>query len=192
MTTLRCIAIAAALALASSGRPARAEESAGEAQGWLSEMRVGVLAHDKAPIIADVESGADLNIELLFASPHALRRLDAPRPIVGVTLASEGTSYAYAALNWQDEFGSRWFLMGSLGLAVHDGDPLQESEQTLYEQETEKALGCRVNFYVAVGAGYRLSRRWNVAAHYEHLSNATLCETNEGLESIGIRVGRVF
>jgi hypothetical protein len=31
-----------------------------------------------------------------------------------------------------------------------------------------------------------------VSAHYEHLSNGTTCVVNEGLENIGIRVGRVF
>jgi lipid A 3-O-deacylase len=151
-----------------------------------------VLAHDQAPIVDNVESGTDLNLEVLFASPRGLSGIGSPRPHVGITLSSEGTSLAYAGLTWEHNFQSRWFVDGSVGLAVHDGDPMQEDEQTLREAETEKALGCRVVFHLGVGAGYRISPHWNVAAHYEHLSNGTICGSNEGLENIGIRVGRVF
>lgn len=188
--TSRSIVTALALAFAAAGNQAMAEDALQD--GWLSEIRVGLLAHDQAPLVDNVESGVDLNVELLFRSPRSLRGIGAPRPGVGVTLASEGTSLAFAGLTWEHDFQSRWFLTGSLGFAVHDGDPLQEEEQTLVEMETEKALGCRATAHVTVGAGYRVSHRWNVALHYEHLSNATLCDTNEGLENIGVRVGRVF
>jgi lipid A 3-O-deacylase len=170
----------------------RAAEERASGAGWLSELRVGVFAHDQAPLVDNVESGADLNIELLFKSPRFLRGIGGPRPDIGVTLASEGTSLAYAGLTWEHDFRSRWFLTGSLGLAVHDGDPLREEDQTLEEIETKKALGCRATAHVTAGAGYRFSPRWNVALHYEHLSNATLCDSNEGLENIGVRVGRRF
>jgi lipid A 3-O-deacylase len=182
----RSIAIAVVLAMAG---PAWAEDAG---HSWVSELRVGVLAHDEAPIVANVESGADFNAELLFVSPRALRGIGAPRPYAGVTYAPEGTSHVHAGLSWEHDFARRWFVTGALGLALHDGEPLQEWEQTTYEQASEKALGCRVVFHLYAGAGYRLSRRWNVAAHYEHLSNATLCPTNEGLENIGVRVGWVF
>lgn len=190
MTKLCCIAVAL-LALV-SGAPAWAEDS-GEAQRWLSEVRFGVLAHDEAPIVANVETGIDVNADVLFTSPRSLEWFHAPRPFVGVTIASEGISHLHGGMSWDWDIGSsRWFGTGAVGLAAHNGDPLLEDEQTPYEAETEKALGCRVNFYLYVGLGYRLSRRWNVAAHYEHLSNATLCESNEALENIGVRVGRVF
>lgn len=158
----------------------------------VSEVRVGVLAHDQAPIVNNVESGTDLNVEVMFNSPAILDGIGSPRPHVGATIASEGTSILYAGLNWQHDFNTRWFVSADLGLAAHDGDPLQESEQTPYEQQTEKALGCRVVLHVAVGAGYRFSPRWNMGLHYQHLSNATLCGSNEGLENIGVRVGYVF
>jgi lipid A 3-O-deacylase len=180
---------ALAWAIALTG-PAWAEET--DDQGWLSEIRVGVLAHDQAPIVANVETGIDFNAEVLFSSPRVLRGIGAPRPYLGASFASEGTSHLHAGLSWQHDFGSRWFVSGAIGLAAHDGDPLDEADQTPYEQETEKALGCRVVAHLYASAGYRLSRRWNVSAHYEHLSNGTTCVVNEGLENIGIRVGRVF
>jgi hypothetical protein len=166
------LAIAVVLAIYVTAGPARAQETTASRppQGWPSEMRVGLLAHDQAPIVDNVESGMDLNLEVLF----------------------EGTSLAYAGLTWEYNFRPSWFVDGSVGLAVHDGDPLQEDEQTLREAETEKAMGCRVVFHLGVGAGYRISPHWNVAAHYEHLSNGTICGSNEGLENIGIRIGRVF
>ena len=188
------IAIAVVIAVAVAGHPARAQETTDSEsrQRWLSEIRVGVFAHDQAPLVDNVESGTDLNVEALFRSPRSLRGIGAPRPHVGITLASEGTSLAYAGLTWEHDFRSHWFLDGSLGLAIHDGDPLQEHYQTQREAATEKAMGCRIVAHLSVGAGYRISPHWNVAAHYEHLSNATLCGSNDGLENIGIRVGRVF
>lgn len=158
----------------------------------LSEIRLGVLAHDRAPIIKDKEEGTDLNVELLFNAPEFLDAIGSPRPYVGLTAASEGTSHVHAGLSWQGDLGERWFVYGNLGLAAHDGDPLSEEDQTPEEQMTEKALGCRVNFHLAVGAGYRLSRRWNLALHYEHLSNATLCDSNGGIENVGVRIGYMF
>jgi lipid A 3-O-deacylase len=173
---------------------ARAEATADNPshRGWFSEIRLGVLAHDQAPIVDNVETGADLNIEVLFRSPRGLRRIGAPRPHAGITLAPEGTSLGYAGLTWERDFRSHWFVSGGFGVAVHDGDPLRESQQTPQEQASEKALDCRAVVHLYVGAGYRFSRRWNVAAHYEHLSNGTLCDSNDGLENIGIRIGRVF
>ena len=185
MSKLGCIVFAAVCLVAAAARA----ETGG---GLVSEIRVGLLAHDEAPIVADVESGIDFSADVLFSSPRSLEWFGAPRPYLGVTLAEEGVSHLHGGLGWDYDVGGRWFVSGALGLAVHDGDPLQEWEQTQYEQETEKALGCRVVFHLYAGVGYRLSRRWNVSAHYEHLSNATLCPTNEGLENIGIRVGRVF
>jgi lipid A 3-O-deacylase len=191
MTTHRSIALAAVLAFAIiRANPAWAETDDGK--GWLSEIRFGLLDHDEAPIVANVESGVDFNAEMLFVSPRALRGIGAPRPYVGATVATEGTSHVHAGLSWDYDFSSRWFVTGAVGLAAHDGHPLQEWEQTPREHETEKALGCRVVFHLYAGLGFRLSRHWNVAAHYEHLSNATLCGSNGGLESLGIRIGRAF
>jgi lipid A 3-O-deacylase len=188
------IAIAVVLAVVVAASQAHAQEAADSQprQPWLSEIRVGVLAHDQAPLVNNIEAGTDLNLEVLFPSPRILHGIGSPRPHIGVTIASEGTSLAYAGLTWEYNFRSGWFLVGGAGLAAHDGDPLQEEEQTQREAETEKALGCRVVAHFGVGAGYRISSRWNVAIHYEHLSNATLCGSNEGLENIGVRVGRVF
>jgi lipid A 3-O-deacylase len=185
MITLRCLAFAAVCMVAAG---ARAETG----DGVVSEIRVGVFAHDEAPIVANVETGIDVNAEVLFTSPRVLRGIGGPRPYLGASFATEGTSHIHAGLSWEHDFGSRWFVSGAIGLAAHDGDPLDEAEQTPHEQETEKALGCRVVAHLYASAGYRLSRRWNVSAHYEHLSNGTTCVVNEGLENIGIRVGRVF
>jgi lipid A 3-O-deacylase len=186
MSKLSYIAFAAVCFLAAGARAETGE------QGLLSEIRVGLLAHDQSPIVADVESGIDFSADVLFASPRSLEGFGEPRPYVGVTLAEEGISHLHGGLGWDYDVGGRWFVSGALGLAVHDGDPLQEWEQTQYEQETEKALGCRVVFHLYAGVGYRLSRRWNVSAHWEHLSNGTLCPTNEGLENIGFRIGLVM
>ncbi len=150
---------------------------------------MGVLAHDQRRSWT-MSSPAQTSISKCCSGrPVACAGSVRQRPHVGITLSSEGTSLAYAGLTWEHNFRSGWFLDGSVGLAVHDGErPRRKNEQTLEEAETEKAMGCRLVFHLGVSAGYRISPHWNVAAHYEHLSNGTICGGNEGLENIGIRV----
>lgn len=189
----RAFAIALAALFAHGEASAQtADQPAADSDPFVSEVRIGVFAHDQAPLLHNTETGTDINAEVLFAAPDVLDRIGAPRPHVGVTYSLEGTSHAYAGLTWERDFNGGWFLTGGLGLAVHDGDPLDKDEQDAIEFETEKALGCRVNIHWGIGAGYRISEHWNVALHYEHLSNAYLCVSNEGLENIGLRVGRRF
>ncbi|MBI3438390.1 MAG: acyloxyacyl hydrolase [Proteobacteria bacterium] len=143
-----------------------------------------------------VESGAAVNFEALFNSPGALSGIGAPRPHVGVSLATDSyaTSYAYAGLTWQRDFQQDWFLVGGFGLALHNGRYLRKSEEPPELWHRQKTLGCRVDFHWGVGVGRRLSRHWNVAFDYEHVSSGDVCGVRGtlGLENVGVRVGRVF
>ena len=152
----------------------------------LSEIRIGALIHDEGPFTRREESGFDGNFELLFVSPSVLRFLWSPRPHLGFSVNSDGdTSQAYAGLSWEWSFWGSWFAGFSLGGSVHDG----ETETTRADR---KELGCHLLFRESVEFGYRFGGRHSVSLFLDHISNAKLCDANEGLENTGIRYGYRF
>lgn len=72
------------------------------------------------------------------------------------------------------------FLGIGLGGAVHDGllDPTGPGR---------KALGSRLLFHIPVEIGLRLGGRRSISVYCEHMSNAFLADSNEGMDSIGVR-----
>jgi len=164
------------------------------AEPFVSEVRVGGAFHDRGIFSDAEEDGADVTAEVLFASPGVLRWLGRPRPHLGLAAATdaEATSYLYFGLTWEVDVVQDWFLHGSLGGAVHDGDPLLEREQTAEQRATQKALGCRALLRESVGVGYRVTERVNLMLYVDHISNANLCDSNEGLDNFGGRIGWRF
>ncbi len=152
----------------------------------FSEIRVGALWHDEGPFSRNKEGGVDANFEVLFVSPTDLDVIWSPRPHLGLSLNSAGnTSQIYAGLTWEWDFWESAFAGFSLGGAVHDG-------KNRTDELDRKELGCRVLFRESINAGYRIDRNHSVMLQLDHISNAKLCSTNEGLESIGIRYGYRF
>jgi len=47
-------------------------------------------------------------------------------------------------------------------------------------------------FRESIDLGYRFAGRYAVMAHFSHISNANLCDSNEGMENVGIRLGYLF
>src|SRR5204863_344645 len=71
----------------------------------LDEIKVGGLAHDVGLGGHHRESGADVNLEVLFASPDIFKVILAPRPHFGVDINSNGkTSSYYGGLTWGGVF----------------------------------------------------------------------------------------
>ena len=151
------------------------------------EFRGGVLAHDVPGLWAgfSLESGVDINAELLFGGGYPILggRI---RPAVGVSVSAHGdTSRAYADARWEVESPSGLFFAIGLGAAVHDG--------LLHPTDPErKALGSRILFHVPIEIGLRLDARQSISVYFEHMSNAGLADTNEGLDSVGVRYGYRF
>jgi lipid A 3-O-deacylase len=163
--------------------------------GWIDESKLGVLAHDirMFGLGRPGETGADVNVEVLFASPAFLRVLGAPRLHLGLSVNTAGaTDYGYVGLTWS---GRPWrpllalpdalFVAGSLGGSVHDG-------YLNAAPPGRKRLGSRLLFRESVEVGYQLTRRVSVSALYDHLSNAGLAHYNQSLNNLGIRVGVTF
>jgi len=149
----------------------------------LSEIRVGALLHDFGPFSHRKESGYDGNLEILFNSPEALKTIWAPRPHAGFSVNSDNdTNQVYLGLTWEWGFLNNAFFNFSLGGAYHDG--YKRTDLT-----DKKSLGCKILFRESLDIGYRFDDKHGIMFHLDHISNAKLCSTNEGLESIGIRYG---
>lgn len=203
---LRFLAVLSAFAL--SALPAWSQDGlprihAGEtAASWLSEFRGGILWHDPS-WLGGRESGLDINGELLFVTPvprswtenlpPVLRWLATPRPHLGFTANTAGnTSYGYfgvtgSALLARDLFrpgdGIRFDLFG--GGAVHDG--LRNTNLP-----DRKALGSSLLFRGGAEIGYQFTPRYSVSIFYDHMSNGGLSRVNEGLNTVGLRLGLGF
>jgi lipid A 3-O-deacylase len=170
-----------------TGRAAELHEP--RSGGWrsiFSEVRLGFLVHDEGPFSRNEESGYDGNLEILFASPRFLDIIWAPRPHLGLSVNSDGdTSQAYFGLTWEWTFWGNWFAGFSFGGSVHDGE-------TTTDDLTRKELGCHLLFRESVEGGYRFNNRHSISLFLDHISNANICDANEGLENWGVRYGYTF
>jgi lipid A 3-O-deacylase len=159
----------------------------------VDELKVGGLAHDLTFLGRHVESGADVNVELLFTSPDLFRYIGSPRPHIGADINTAGnTSDGYFGLTWgimliQNLFGAGdgIFANGSLGGAVQDGH-LNSAPPD------RKKLGSRILFRESLELGYQINPVVSVSAILDHISNANLATHNAGITSAGARIGFRF
>jgi lipid A 3-O-deacylase len=189
-------AVALLALLLASGGPARAQSPPPEpGPGFVDEVRVGVLAHD-VRFAGGREPGADINAELLFASPAPTGWGDAlpdwlawvarPRPHVGGDLNTDGaTSQVYAGLTWTIPLVSRLTLDLDFGGSANNG----HVNRTVPDR---KALGSNVLFRLAAELGWHFTPRLAVYALFEHVSNGDTAQFNESLNDVGLRIGFRF
>lgn len=152
----------------------------------ISELRLGVLAHDQGVFVATKEEGLDINGEIYFRDLGWFDGGWEVRPSLGVSVNLKGdTSQAYTGITIGGPIAGPLFIEGAVGAAVHDGD--------LDTSTTDrKELGCRVLFHLAASAGVMLSEHTSLSLYLDHASNANLCDHNEGLETAGGRIGFRF
>jgi hypothetical protein len=153
----------------------------------FSTVNVGVAANDVAVLTPKNEGGSNANVEVQFAtSDEFLSFLFSPKPHLGLAVNTAGaTDQAYAGLTWSMDLISSVYGAMSLGLSVHDG---KVGETGYYDKE----LGSRVLFRESVEVGVRLSDRTTLSVLFDHISNAGLAEVNEGLDTLGVRLGYQF
>jgi len=164
-------------------RLASATEAPPVSRITIHEIRLGVLAHDKDGLWSGsrVEDGTDYNAEIVFLRPSFKPPLGIVRPNLGATINSgDGTSKAYAGLDWNFDL-SRWFFMNlGTALAVHNGN--------LKDRETDKkALGTRFLFRTMVELGVKFHEHHRLSIAFAHISNAGLANPNDGLDTLGVR-----
>ncbi|WP_136810275.1 acyloxyacyl hydrolase [Desulfosediminicola flagellatus] len=151
----------------------------------ISEVRVGLSKHDSKE---KHEDGFDVNADLYFTSPSNsfFRAIYSPHPIIGVSLHSEGiTHQLYAGLAWNIKPTENIFLTIMLGGGIHSGELESDDPDKL-------RLGSRALFRYAGSIGYRFSDSWNISVILDHMSNASLADSNNGLEKVGIQLGYIF
>jgi lipid A 3-O-deacylase len=152
----------------------------------VDEIRLGALA-------PNLEGGGSeegdvlLSGELLFGRPartygDPLRDfILRPRPHIGFAIApDEGTNQLYAGVTWDFRLGDRLYLEASFGGTLHDG-PTDSGDPDSY--------GCALLFRESVALGYAISEHWRVLLTVDHMSNASLCDQNQGLTNAGVRLG---
>jgi lipid A 3-O-deacylase len=153
---------------------------------YVSELRFGILDHDPSLFGDTKESGVDINLEALFHSPESFKYILSPRPHLGASINTVGdTSQFYFGLTWGLDIGPVFAEVsfgGSANNGEYDIDPNRES----------KELGCPLNFRSSGSIGYRFLEHHSLSVIVDHISNASLCSENEGLETLGIRYGYKF
>lgn len=172
------------------------------AQSLVSEVQLGVLAHDVPILGIQSEHGADLNGELRFVTPvpnawaaqvpTALRWLLTPRPDIGIDANASGyTSQAYIGLTWTAVLfhalvapSDRFDFSIGFGPAFNNGRRIGSDDHL--------ALGSSVLFHPSVELAYWFNPRWNMSLYFEHSSNAGLARENAGLDNLGVRLGVGF
>jgi lipid A 3-O-deacylase len=184
---LAALAVVASLAFAPTRAAAQTK--------LIDEVKIGVLSHDVGFLGHHVESGADINLEVLFPSPDILGYIGSPRPHIGADINTSGnTSDGYLGLTWgwtlfPSLFGGGLYFNGSLGGAVQDG--LTGGKNTV-PPPGRKLLGSEVLFRESLELGYQLTPIVSVSALLDHISNANLAPRNAGITSAGVRLGYKF
>lgn len=155
--------------------------------GILTELRLGILDHDSDLVRERKEtSDPDINIEARFASPEFLDWAFAPNPLIGANInTGSGTSLAYAGLGWTFYLTDAIFADFTLGGAIHDGETDKRTADS-------RNYGCRLNFHESVSLGYSFDEHNAIMVGFDHMSNASLCDRNDGLTNIGIRYAYKF
>lgn len=161
--------------------------SPASAEGMLTELRIGVLDHDSDLLRTRHEtSDPDINLEARFASPDFLSWAFAPNPLIGANInTGSGTSVAYAGLGWTFFLTEGIFTDFTLGGAVHDGNTSGFSTDS-------RNYGCRFGFHESFSLGYSFDGHNAIMASIDHMSNASLCDHNDGLTNLGIRYAYKF
>jgi lipid A 3-O-deacylase len=175
------LAAAAACALVGLNAPALAGD------GPVDEVRLGVYDHNSNLFASRHEtSDPDINAEILFKAPSWLEWMAQPRINLGANInTGNGTSIAYTGLTWTYDFAQAWFVEGSFGGAIHNGETDKQTASKL-------DLGCRIMFHENASLGYRVTANSSLMLTVDHMSNASLCSPNPGLTDIGIRYGFTF
>jgi hypothetical protein len=203
MSVVPALPAFAALVVLAAASAARAQSPADWQGGSLvDEVRVGILKHD-VRFAGGREPGADINAELLFASPLPrdwgdsmpdwLGWIARPRPQVGGDLNTSGaTDQAYAGLDWTVKLIPRVFFASdriTLDLAIGPSFNNGHVDPTTADR---KALGSNALFRLAGELGWHPAPRLGVYVLFEHVSNAGLDQFNQSLNDFGLRVGWRF
>jgi lipid A 3-O-deacylase len=179
---------------ARSGDRLDGEPSLFDGQLLYDSRRVEIRGGYTATVAGPERGASAISAELIAPkiSIPWLPDIFTPRLHAGVTDSLSGkTSYGYVGALWRLNYTERLFGELTFGGAIHNGF------LTSTQGEVDRvALGCRELYHMGVNFGYRIDPNWNAVLTFEHMSNGTHlfsnCPRNEGLNLLGLRVGRSF
>lgn len=156
-------------------------------QTIFHEIKLGLLAHDVDGLWSGSsrEDGEDINCEAVFTSVVRLLGGDI-HPVLGTSINTQGyTSKIYLDGVWRYYVTKNIHGSFGLGVTIHNG------EDHLVSQDM-KALGSQVLFHMPLEVGYTFYSQYTLSIYFDHISNAGLSEENEGLDTLGVRLGYTF
>lgn len=157
------------------------------AVGLIKEIKGGILHHDTDNLWSGSsrEEGVDLNVEAIFN--HDLHFWGGTlSPAVGVSVNTSGdTSKLYLDGRFEKDFADDFFFALGIGAAVHNGN-------TKATDRNRKALGSKVLFHFPFELGVRLGEKTSLSLYFDHVSNAWMADPNEGMDTLGLRIGYRF
>ena len=155
----------------------------------MSELRVGLFAHNVGPITSKEERGVDLNVEVHFQGPKLFDTIGNPKPFIGASINMAGyTSFVYNGLMWDFDITDTVFIGLGLGMALHNGNSGNTTDS-----EGRRALGCWWLFRESLELGLRIQERVAIAIYLDHASHAGFCGSrNRGMDNTGLRLHYKF
>ena len=160
----------------------------------LYEVKQGVLAHDRGWFGKNREGfGPDYNFELMFNSPNFLRKIGAPKPILGLTQTStSGSSLYYGGITWDWNMSENWFLTGTTGIAYTNGlTKLPKGQVATGDKKIQ--FGSQWLHRGAIELGWNFYGNDTISLMFSHVSHGgMLSDKNHGMDEFGIRYGYRF
>jgi len=113
-----------------------------------------------------------------------------PRVHLGFSGNTSGyTSYGYAGLTWTTMLTRDVLRPGDgIRLDLFFGGSVNDGKHATIASD-RKSLGGNLLFRVGGEIGYQIDPRWSISIFFDHESNGGLARVNEGLNSLGLRVG---
>jgi len=180
------VALMIVVAALGGSLPAKAGDATGtrDFAGW--SIYGGVGASNAGLFTSGDVDGALINAEVRAPALDAPWWLFSPRPTLGVDIATEDKliSDAYAGLTFTFLKYGDLSLEGQLGGSIHDAK--------LKNDPSGRDLGCHALFHLGLDVDWRMTENWSAQLYASHMSNADLCDDNNGYESAGLRVGYHF
>ena len=168
---------------------------------FADEIRVGLALHDET-VLQDrdsVESSGAISVEYIMDSPDWMKKWTlGARPIAyGALNLSGKTNHAGVGLNWRARFLDGLYAEFGTGLSIHDGELTEVNALSITGENDglENIYGSRVLFRHQIALGYEINEQWNADIFLDHLSHGQILTNNprnDGLENVGIRIGRKF
>ena len=160
----------------------------------LYEVKQGVLAHDRGWFGKNREGfGPDYNFELMFNSPRILKKIGAPKPILGLTQTSTGgSSLYYGGITWDANITKNWFVSGTTGIAYTNGlTKLPQGQVPTGDKKIQ--FGSKWLHRGAVELGWNFYGNDTISLMFSHVSHGSMLDNkNHGMDEFGIRYGYRF